>query len=157
MHRNGIKVVLTGEGADEIFGGYNIFSRRQGAAVLGTATGIEMAPGVAEPFVRLCEARSTGGGDVAGVFRGDLTAVDDRSIRTGSAGRILSGIRRFFAPDFASTMPTPDEILEDVSASIGGRTQVAPAGVCAVSGIEVVHVRLFALRTGRSHDDGALG
>ena len=39
VHDAGIKVVLTGEGADEMFAGYDLFREAQGAAVLGAPAG----------------------------------------------------------------------------------------------------------------------
>ncbi len=48
VRRSGIKVVLTGEGADEVLGGYDIFKEVEGPAVLGAQPGLHLAPGLVE-------------------------------------------------------------------------------------------------------------
>ncbi len=56
----GIKVVLTGEGADEMFAGYDLFREAQGPALLGAAAGVDAA--AAPPRAALPVPRALAGG-----------------------------------------------------------------------------------------------
>lgn len=119
VHRNGIKVVLTGEGADEIFGGYNIFREDKVRRFWARQPESKWRPALLSRLYGYVKRDPRAEAMWREFFRGDLTAVDDPFYSHRIRWANTSGIRRLFAPDFASTMPTPDEILEDVSASIG--------------------------------------
>ena len=87
VRNTGIKVVLTGEGADEIFGGYNIFARtRCGAS--GRASRIRHgARTCCRSLYGYIAARREGRSVLARVLPNGLENTATRTTRTASAGR----------------------------------------------------------------------
>lgn len=116
VRQNGIKVVLTGEGADEIFAGYNVFRedkvRRFWArnpdsewrsALLSRLYGYIKRDPKAEAFWRL-------------FFRRDLENTNDpyysHRIRWGNTAQM----KRLFAPEFRAQMQDDDELMAELDA-----------------------------------------
>ncbi len=116
VRENGIKVVLTGEGADEVFGGYNVFredkARRFWArnprshwrpALLSKLYGYVKRDQKAEVFWRQ-------------FFGRDLANVDDPYYSHRIRWRNTEQIRRFFSADFRSQMQSEEALLADLEA-----------------------------------------
>lgn len=116
VRKNGIKVVLTGEGADEIFGGYNIFkedkvrrfwARNPDSAfrplALTKLYGYIQRDPQAEAFWKL-------------FFRRGLEDVDNpyysHLIRWNNSVQM----RRFFHPDLKAKFPSDEEMFADLKA-----------------------------------------
>ena len=116
VRKNGIKVVLTGEGADEIFGGYNIFkedkvrrfwARNPDSAfrplALTKLYGYIQRDPQAEAFWKL-------------FFRKGLEDVDNpyysHLIRWNNSVQM----RRFFHPDLKARFPSDEEMFADLEA-----------------------------------------
>ncbi|MBL8513245.1 MAG: asparagine synthase (glutamine-hydrolyzing), partial [Betaproteobacteria bacterium] len=120
VRKNGIKVVLTGEGADEIFGGYNIFREDKVRRFWARQPDSAWRPALLSRLYGYVKRDARAEAMWRQFFRGDLEATGDpfysHRIRWGNTGQM----RRWFAPDFAAAMPTHDEILEEAAAALGG-------------------------------------
>jgi asparagine synthase (glutamine-hydrolysing) len=114
VRENGIKVVLTGEGADEVFGGYNVFredkarrfwarnpSSRWRPALLSKLYGYVKRDQKAEAFWRQ-------------FFGRDLTNVEDPYYSHRIRWRNTEQIKRFFSADFRSQMQGEEALLGDL-------------------------------------------
>lgn len=114
VRKNGIKVVLTGEGADEIFGGYNIFKedkvRRFWAKnpdsafrplALSRLYGYIQRDPQAESFWKL-------------FFRKGLEDTDNPYYSHLIRWNNSSQMRRFFHPDLRAQFPSDEEIFADL-------------------------------------------
>lgn len=116
VRENGIKVVLTGEGADEIFGGYNLFRedkvRRFWArnpasgwrsALLSRLYGYIQRDPKAEAFWRL-------------FFRGGLENTGDPYYSHRIRWNNTAQMKRLFAPEFRDKMQCGEELLTELDA-----------------------------------------
>jgi asparagine synthase (glutamine-hydrolysing) len=116
VRRHGIKVVLTGEGADEIFGGYNLFREdkirrfwaRHPASPWRPLLLSRLYPYVhrdskAEVFWRM-------------FFRQGLEEVDHPYYSHRIRWDNTAQMRRFFAPEFRALMPSEAQIMEELGA-----------------------------------------
>ena len=116
VRENGIKVVLTGEGADEIFGGYNLFREdkvrrfwarqpesRWRSSLLSRLYGyIERDP-KAESFWRM-------------FFRNGIEDTDDPYYSHRIRWNNTSNMKRLYAPDFRAQMQSDDALMADLDA-----------------------------------------
>lgn len=116
VRETGIKVVLTGEGADEIFGGYNIFredkvrrywarnpASERRAALLSRLYGYVERDRRAESFWRM-------------FFRKNLELTDDPYYSHRRRWDNAAQIKRAFAPDLRAQMQSEDESLDELAA-----------------------------------------
>ena len=116
VRENGIKVVLTGEGADEIFGGYNLFRedkvRRFWArepesmwrsALLSRLYGYVKRDPRAEAFWRL-------------FFRKGLENTDDPYYSHRIRWNNTAQMKRLFAPEFRAQMQSDEALMADLDA-----------------------------------------
>ena len=116
VRENGIKVVLTGEGADEIFGGYNLFredkvrrfwARNPSSAwrsiLLSRLYGYIARDQKAEAFWRL-------------FFRTGLENTDDPYYSHRIRWNNTANMKRMFAPDFRAQMQTDEALMTDLDA-----------------------------------------
>ncbi len=116
VRENGIKVVLTGEGADEIFGGYNLFREdkvrrfwarqpesRWRSSLLSRLYGyIERDP-KAESFWRM-------------FFRNGIEDTDDPYYSHRTRWNNTSNMKRLYAPDFRAQMQSDEALMADLDA-----------------------------------------
>jgi asparagine synthase (glutamine-hydrolysing) len=113
---NDIKVVLTGEGADEIFGGYNIFredkvrrfwARNPGSAwrsaLLSRLYGYIKRDAKADAFWRM-------------FFRPGLEDVDDPYYSHRIRWKNTSQMKRLFSADFRAQLQSDEELMADLDA-----------------------------------------
>ncbi len=120
VRQNGIKVVLTGEGADEIFGGYNIFREDKVRRFWARQPQSAWRPALLSRLYGYVKRDPRAEAMWRQFFRGDLEATADpfysHRIRWGNT----ASMRKLFADGFADGMPSHDEIIEDVAAVLGG-------------------------------------
>ncbi len=116
VRNNGIKVVLTGEGADEIFGGYNIFREdkvrrfwarnpesRWRAGLLSRLYGYIKRDPKADAFWRL-------------FFRSGLENTADPYYSHRTRWNNSAQMKRLFAPEFKAQMQTDESLMADLDA-----------------------------------------
>ena len=114
VRENGIKVVLTGEGADEIFGGYNLFredkvrrfwARSPGStwrsALLSRLYGYIQRDPKAEAFWRM-------------FFRNGLEHTDDPYYSHRIRWNNTAQMKRLFAPEFRAQMQSDEALAADL-------------------------------------------
>ena len=114
VRENGIKVVLTGEGADEVFGGYNIFREdkvrrfwarnpesRWRSVLLSRLYGYIKRDPKAEAFWRL-------------FFRNGLENTADPYYSHRIRWNNTSQMKRLFAPDFNAQMQSDEELMAEL-------------------------------------------
>ncbi|MEZ5474287.1 MAG: asparagine synthase (glutamine-hydrolyzing) [Steroidobacteraceae bacterium] len=116
VRRNGIKVVLTGEGADEVFGGYDIFRedkiRRFWAREAGSAWRPLALSGLNE-FVRRDAKMEQLWREF---FRKGLEQVADPFYSHRLRWEGGAAMRRAFSGELRAQMPDEPQLLEDLSA-----------------------------------------
>ncbi len=137
VRQNGVKVVLTGEGADEIFGGYNLFRedkvRRFWArnpdsnwrsALLSRLYGYIQRDPKAEVFWRM-------------FFRNGLENVDDPYYSHRIRWNNTAQMKRLFASDFRAQMQSDEALMSDLDAYLDpGREKWHP--LCRAQYLEMV-------------------
>ncbi len=120
VQSNGIKVVLTGEGADEIFGGYNIFREDKVRRFWARQPGSTWRPALLSRLYGYVKRDPRAEAMWRQFFRGDLESTEDKFYSHRTRWTNTAWMRRLFASGFATRMPSHDEILEDVAAALGG-------------------------------------
>jgi asparagine synthase (glutamine-hydrolysing) len=119
VHDNGLKVVLTGEGADEIFGGYNIFKEAKArrfwalnpdskwrGRLLSRLYGYVDRDAKADAFWRL-------------FFKKGLENTADPFYSHRIRWANTEPLKRFFARDLQSSMQTEAEVVDELEAYLG--------------------------------------
>lgn len=116
VRENAIKVVLTGEGADEIFGGYNLFredkvrrfwardpASTRRSALLSRLYGYIQRDPKAEAFWRL-------------FFRSGLENTEDPYYSHRIRWNNTAQMKRLFAPEFRARMQSDEELMAELDA-----------------------------------------
>ena len=158
----GIKVVLTGEGADEMFAGYDLFREAKVRRFWARAAGSRRwRPRLLERLYPVPGAVAGGAaGDGAAVLRpAASTRWREPGLRPRAAlARRPRALKRLFSPDAArSASAARDARGELLGDAAGGVRALDAAGAGPVPRGAHAAVRLPAVVAGRPDADGALG
>ncbi len=105
VRQHNFKVVLTGEGSDEFFGGYNIFKEAKVRRFWAKQPNSEMRPLLLRRLYPYIKSLSAGGGAyLKSFFRKGLTSADAPGYSHAIRWRNTARTRRFFADDIHATM-----------------------------------------------------
>lgn len=113
---NGIKVVLTGEGADEVFAGYDIFKEARIRRFCARQPGSQIRPALFRklyPYLPNLQKQSPA--TLAAFFGADATPLDDPLFSHRPRLRNTAGAKIFFSGDLKSALGTYDAAEEMVS------------------------------------------
>ncbi|MDB5104050.1 MAG: hypothetical protein JWP91_1739 [Fibrobacteres bacterium] len=111
---NGIKVVLTGEGADEIFGGYNIFREDKVRRFWARQPESKFRPLALGKLYGYIGRDKNASNFWQLFFRKGMEDVDNPYYSHLIRWNNSSQMRRILHPDFRAAMPTEDQLLEDL-------------------------------------------
>ena len=101
----GLKVVLTGEGADEVFGGYNIFQEAMVRRFWARRPESRMRPALlARLYPYLARDLRRGGGFLAEFFRDGLEEVDDPLYSHRPRFKTTARNQRFLSPEVRASV-----------------------------------------------------
>ncbi len=105
VREHNFKVVLTGEGSDEFFGGYNIFKEAKVRRFWAKQPDSEMRPLLLRRLYPYIKSLSAGSGAyLKSFFREGLTATDTPGYSHAIRWRNTARARRFFAEDIRAAM-----------------------------------------------------
>ncbi len=120
VRRNDYKVVLTGEGSDEILGGYDIFKEAKIRAFIKACPDSRLRPLLLKrlyPYLALSPTRSA-------EYARSFFATDEAPAELFYAHRprwkTTAGTQVFFTDEFAAQVGTPESTLADMAAELQG-------------------------------------
>ncbi len=151
VHRHGLKVVVTGEGADEVLAGYDIFKEAAIRRFWARQPDSQVRPLLLQKLYPDIAALSTAGDAyLTAFFRRGLTETTapeySHALRWSNTGRL----QRFLAEP-----AVPGDVANSVTrVAAGGLRRVAAAGASAISGDDGLSVAIPALVAGRPRGDG---
>ena len=117
VRQNGIKVVLTGEGADEFLGGYNIFKEAKLRRFWARDPDSAMRPLLLNRLYPYVQGLSDGGTYLEAFFRKGLTDTDRPEYSHAIRWANTAPLRRFFSPEVQGALGDYDPV-EDVCARL---------------------------------------
>jgi len=140
VQQNNIKVVLTGEGADEFLGGYNIYKEASLRRFWARNPSSTLRPLLLHRLYPYVHGLGNGGAYLEAFFRKGLTDVDNPEYSHAIRWANTAPLRRFFSPDVKEAINGYDPVDEVVS-----RLQAHPAfGTWApLSQAQFIEVSIF--------------
>lgn len=117
--QNGVKAVLSGEGADEIFGGYNIFREDKARRFWARSPDSLCRPMLLSALYGYVQRDARAEAAWRQFFRGDLRNVDDPFYSHRIRWRNASPLLRLLAPDFRVAVQDEQAMLEELDAWLG--------------------------------------
>jgi asparagine synthase (glutamine-hydrolysing) len=116
VRRNGIKVVLTGEGADEIFGGYNLFREDKVRRFWARNPASPWRPTLLSKLYAYVKRDAKAEAFWHMFFRKGLEDTDNPYYSHRIRWENSAQTRRAFSPEFREQMPTEAEIFDELDA-----------------------------------------
>jgi asparagine synthase (glutamine-hydrolysing) len=139
VHENGIKVVLTGEGADEFLGGYNIFKEDQVRRFWARQPDSTLRPLLLRRlYPYIADLSRSGDAYLAAFFKRGLTDVDQAGYSHHIRWQGTSRLQRFLSEEMRAALGPYDPIGEFL-----GRLDGAHAGWSALGQAQYIEVTTF--------------
>jgi asparagine synthase (glutamine-hydrolysing) len=115
VQQNGIKVVLTGEGADEFLGGYNIFKEAKLRHFWAQDPDSAMRPLLLKRLYPYVQGLGDGGSFMEAFFRKGLTEIDRLDYSHAIRWANTAPLRRFFSTEIQAALDGYDPVAEAVA------------------------------------------
>ena len=116
VHQDDIKVVLTGEGADEFLGGYNIFKEAKLRRFWARDPDSAMRPLLLKRLYPYVQGMGQGGTFLEAFFRRSLTETERLDYSHAIRWANTAPLRRFFSPEAQAALNGYDPVPEVVTA-----------------------------------------
>jgi asparagine synthase (glutamine-hydrolysing) len=126
VHDNGIKVVLTGEGADEFLGGYNIYKEDKVRRFWARQPASSWRPLLLHRLYPYVADLSRGGNYLTAFFRQGLTDVDQIGYSHRIRWRNTARLQRLFSSPLQETLEGYDPVEELLTSLNGALSHWSP-------------------------------
>jgi asparagine synthase (glutamine-hydrolysing) len=132
VQQNGLKVVLTGEGADEFLGGYNIFKEAKVRRFWARYPDSSIRPLLLKRLYPYVQGLGSGSSYLEAFFRKGLAETDRPEYSHAIRWANSSPLRRFFSPEARAALKAYDPVAElaaelEAHPSFGDWTPLAKA------------------------------